>query len=110
MNSRAERLATRPAGKTACTSIRPIGQYRNLLPALADGYYVIEPDYPGYADSDAKLVYSYAMYVAGYGAPLGWRLALAHPERISAGKRRVAPYFRDGNWISTEKMQRWRHG
>jgi pimeloyl-ACP methyl ester carboxylesterase len=81
--------------------------YRNLLPALADGYYVIEPDYPGYADSDApnpatfrysferisalinglleqKLVYSYAMYVAGYGAPLGWRLALAHPERISA--------------------------
>jgi pimeloyl-ACP methyl ester carboxylesterase len=62
--------------------------YRNLLPALADGYYVIAPDYPGYGDSDApdpatfrysfdrisalinglleqKLVYSYAMYVVG---------------------------------------------
>jgi hypothetical protein len=26
------------------------------------------------------------------------------------GKRRVAPCFRDGNWISAEKMQRWRHG
>lgn len=81
--------------------------YRNLLPALADGYYVIAPDYPGYGNSDApdhgtfrysfdrisalinglleqKLVYSYAMYVVGYGAPVGWRLALAHPERISA--------------------------
>jgi len=81
--------------------------YRSLLPALADGYYVIAPDYPGYADGDApdpatlhctfdrisalinglleqKLVYSYAMYVVGYGAPVGWRLALAHPERISA--------------------------
>jgi enoyl-CoA hydratase/carnithine racemase len=28
----------------------------------------------------------------------------------ATGKRRVAPYFRDGNWISAEKMQRWRHG
>ncbi len=80
--------------------------FRNLIPALADRYNVIAPDYPGYGQSDmpdrstfaytfdrfAELVDAllgqlgvarYAMYVMDYGAPVGWRLALKHPERIT---------------------------
>src|SRR5688572_4683944 len=80
--------------------------FRNLIPTLADRYHVIAPDYPGYGQSDApdhrKFAYtfaryaelvdllmgqigakSYAMYVMDYGAPVGWRLALKHPERIT---------------------------
>jgi pimeloyl-ACP methyl ester carboxylesterase len=80
--------------------------FRNLIPALADSYRVIAPDYPGYGQSDmpdrkqfaytfdrfAELVDGlltglgakrYAMYVMDYGAPVGWRLALKHPTSIS---------------------------
>ncbi len=81
--------------------------FRNLIPALADRYHVIAPDYPGYGQSAmpdhtqfsytfahyATLVdgllgqlgaSSYAMYVMDYGAPVGFRLALKHPDRVSA--------------------------
>src|SRR3954465_10909710 len=81
--------------------------FRNLIPALADRYHVIAPDYPGYGQSDMPPrtsfkytfdrfgelvdgllgqlgVERYAMYVMDYGAPVGWRLALKHPERITA--------------------------
>lgn len=81
--------------------------FRNLAPALADRYHVIAPDYPGFGRSPApdrktfqytfaayaKLVEGltdrlgvsrYALYVQDYGAPVGYRLALAHPERITA--------------------------
>jgi pimeloyl-ACP methyl ester carboxylesterase len=82
-------------------------QYRNLIPALADRYRVIAPDYPGFGHSDvpsvAEFRYTfdnladhvealldhlgvqrYAIFVQDYGAPVGWRLALRHPERIAA--------------------------
>ncbi len=81
--------------------------YRNLIPALADRYRVIAPDYPGFGqsampdraafkytfDSYAKLIEGltdklgvsrYALYVMDYGAPVGFRLAAKHPERVSA--------------------------
>jgi pimeloyl-ACP methyl ester carboxylesterase len=77
------------------------------IPELADRYHVIAPDYPGYGQSDmpdrATFSYTfdrfgelvdglldqlgvnrYAMYVMDYGAPVGWRLALKHPECITA--------------------------
>jgi pimeloyl-ACP methyl ester carboxylesterase len=80
--------------------------FRNLIPLLADKYRVIAPDYPGYGQSDApnhtKFAYTFAnqadiidklvaklgadrytMYVMDYGAPIGYRLALKHPERVS---------------------------
>lgn len=80
--------------------------FRNLMPHLADQYRVIAPDYPGYGQSDspdrssfdytfdnfARLVdtlleqlgiVKFAMYVMDYGAPVGWRLALADPGRIT---------------------------
>ncbi|HEY0685473.1 MAG TPA: alpha/beta hydrolase [Steroidobacter sp.] len=81
--------------------------YRNLIPALATKYRVIAPDYPGfghsavpprnqfeysfahYADLMDKLLTElradrYALYVMDYGAPVGFRLALKHPERVTA--------------------------
>jgi pimeloyl-ACP methyl ester carboxylesterase len=81
--------------------------FRNLIPALADRYHVIAPDYPGFGHSGtpdrARFSYSfaryaevidgllttlgahrYALYVQDYGAPVGYRLALRHPERVTA--------------------------
>lgn len=81
--------------------------FRNLIPALSDSYHLIAPDYPGYGQSDmpdrkfftysfdryadlvdqllSKLgVKRYAMYVMDYGAPVGWRLALKHPDQVTA--------------------------
>ena len=81
--------------------------FRNLIPALADRYHLVAPDLPGFGFSDApdrksfrytfenlaKAIDSftqsiglqrYAIYVFDYGAPVGLRFALAHPERITA--------------------------
>jgi pimeloyl-ACP methyl ester carboxylesterase len=81
--------------------------FRNLIPALADRYHVVAPDLPGFGFTDApdrrQFKYSFehlaqviarfteaidldrfAIYVFDYGAPVGLRLALAHPERITA--------------------------
>ena len=81
--------------------------FRNLIPALADGFRVIAPDYPGYGHSSMpphdQFAYTfdnlarviddftgkvgltkYALYVQDYGAPVGYRLAVAHPERVTA--------------------------
>ncbi len=81
--------------------------FRNLIPKLADKYRVIAPDYPGFGHSSmpprdqfaytfdnlAKVIdeftetlglKSYALYVQDYGAPVGYRLAVKHPERITA--------------------------
>jgi pimeloyl-ACP methyl ester carboxylesterase len=81
--------------------------FRDLIPPLADRYHLIAPDYLGFGLSDAppagEFGYSfdalasltagllgqlgvtrYAMYVHDYGAPVGWRLALADPGAVSA--------------------------
>ncbi|HGE8465235.1 alpha/beta hydrolase [Serratia nevei] len=81
--------------------------YRNLIPMLADKYHVIAPDLPGFGFTEApprgQYAYTfdqlaktidqltvqlklerYAIQVFDYGAPVGWRLAVAHPSRVSA--------------------------
>jgi len=81
--------------------------FRELIPRLADHYRVIAPDLPGFGFTEVpderKYEYSfdgltrtieaftqaleidrYAIYVFDYGAPTGLRLAMAHPERITA--------------------------
>jgi pimeloyl-ACP methyl ester carboxylesterase len=82
-------------------------QFRHLIPTLADRYRVVAPDYPGFGFSDAPdpsaFAYTfdalagkvealvdevglseYALYVFDYGAPIGFRLAERHPERVTA--------------------------
>lgn len=81
--------------------------FRNLMPLLADRYRVIAPDLPGFGfttsppatefaytfDHLAEVIdgftqalglAQYALYIFDYGAPVGLRLALAHPERVTA--------------------------
>jgi len=78
--------------------------YRDLIPLLADRYHIIAPDLPGFGQSDAPKGTNsfdsiaetidrfteivgfdrYAIYVFDYGAPTGFRLAVKHPERITA--------------------------
>ncbi len=81
--------------------------FRNLIPALSNKYHVVAPDLPGFGFSDApgrtqfrytfenlaKIISRFtetigldhfAIYVFDYGAPVGLRLALAHPDRITA--------------------------
>ena len=80
--------------------------FRNLIPALARRYHVVAPDLPGFGFSDApdrkQFRYTFAhlaevigkfteviglerfaIYIFDYGAPVGLRLALAHPDRIT---------------------------
>jgi pimeloyl-ACP methyl ester carboxylesterase len=81
--------------------------YRELIPALADRYRVVAPDLPGFGFTDApdraSFGYTfdhltevidkftevlglsrYVLYVFDYGAPIGFRLAIRHPERVTA--------------------------
>jgi pimeloyl-ACP methyl ester carboxylesterase len=130
--------------------------FRDLIPRLADRYRVIAPDYPGFGYSSlpdhtgypytfenyASLVDKltrtigadhYALYVMDYGAPVGFRLATAHPERVTAfivqngnayeegfGKDFWAPIMaywnthgdkeREGiRWLTTLKATHWQY-
>src|SRR5581483_2971932 len=81
--------------------------FRNLIPRLASRFHLIAPDYPGFGQSSmpdhkafeytfenyAKIINAlvesiglakFSMYVMDYGAPVGYRMALLHPERIQA--------------------------
>lgn len=82
-------------------------QWDPLLPLLADRYHLIAPDYPGFGQSDApspaQYTYTfdtlartmeglvthlgigrYTLFLQDYGGPVGFRMAMAHPERVSA--------------------------
>ena len=81
--------------------------FRNLIPKLADKYHVVAPDYPGYGNSSMPSVdefnytfdsmadvvekltdnlglREYSLYLMDYGAPVGFRLAVRHPQRVQA--------------------------
>ena len=81
--------------------------FRNLIPRLADDYHLVAPDYPGFGASSmppiAEFDYSFeriaevmdeftqrlglnkfSLYLMDYGAPVGYRIASRHPERIEA--------------------------
>jgi len=78
--------------------------FRDLIPRLADRFHIVAPDLPGFGKSgtpDGTLTFDrvaaiierftetvgfdrYAVYVFDYGAPTGFRLAVKHPERITA--------------------------
>jgi pimeloyl-ACP methyl ester carboxylesterase len=81
--------------------------FDTLIPLLADRYHLVAPDYPGFGRSDApppeRFAYRfdhfaaviddftralgldrYALFLQDYGGPVGFRLALPHPERVTA--------------------------
>ena len=81
--------------------------FQPLLTRLADNYHLVAPDYPGFGHSDwpdpKQFAYSfdhiaqvmtgftqvlglsrYTLYMQDYGGPVGFRMALAHPERVQA--------------------------
>jgi pimeloyl-ACP methyl ester carboxylesterase len=81
--------------------------FRNLIPALAEEFHVVAPDYPGFGQSSMpsrdRFAYTFdaladviemfvdrigltrfALYVQDYGAPVGYRLAERHPDRVTA--------------------------
>jgi pimeloyl-ACP methyl ester carboxylesterase len=129
--------------------------FRNLIPLLSSKYHIVAPDYPGFGYSSApdhsqypytfenysnivdkllqKLnVSRYAIYVMDYGAPVGFRLASKHPERITAiivqngnaydegiGKfwDPIKAYWKTGEpkeregirWLMTRKATHWQY-
>jgi pimeloyl-ACP methyl ester carboxylesterase len=81
--------------------------FRNLMPALADRFHLVAPDYPGYGNSSMPTVNEfdytfdhlaeivekfitaidlkkYSLYLMDYGAPIGYRIATKYPERVEA--------------------------
>lgn len=81
--------------------------FRNLIPALADRFHVFAPDYPGFGNSSMPRVdefdytfdhfsevidsfteqlglKKYSLYLFDYGAPVGYRIATKHPDRVES--------------------------
>ena len=118
--------------------------FRDLIPKLAGRYHVIAPDYPGFGYSDqptttqfkytfdsiadlvdkflkAVSVERYSIYIQDYGAPVGMRLFVNHPERIQAiitqngnayteglggfWADTMEPYWKDRNPITEKKVR-----
>lgn len=105
-------------------------QYRELIPRLAQRYRVIAPDFPGFGftrvpaerhytytfDALAKTLLAftnalgltrYALYVFDYGAPTGFRLAVAHPERVTAIVTQNGNVYEEGLGAAWAPIQRY---
>jgi pimeloyl-ACP methyl ester carboxylesterase len=100
--------------------------FQPLLTRLADSYHLVAPDYPGFGHSDwpdpKQFAYTfdhiaavmedfaqalglsrYTMYMQDYGGPVGFRMALAHPERVQALIVQDAVAHNEGlgkNWVT----------
>src|SRR5438477_12444915 len=88
--------------------------FEPLLTRLSDKFHMVAPDYPGFGHSDtptpkeftytfdtiatvmdhfteALNLSAYTLYMQDYGGPVGFRMALAHPGRVEAGRRAGPP-------------------
>lgn len=107
--------------------------FRELIPILAKDYHVIAPDYPGFGNTTSpdreefaytfdhlteiieafvdRLGYAkYVLYVFDYGAPIGFRLAMRHPERVTAIISQNGNVYHEGlgkKWATREEY--WRN-
>jgi pimeloyl-ACP methyl ester carboxylesterase len=93
--------------------------FRNLIPLLSDRYHVVAPDFPGFGQSDMpdrdRFQYTFAtlakvitrftevtdlrrfgIYIFDYGAPVGLRMAVQHPERVAAIVSQNGNAYEDG--------------
>src|SRR5271169_6899765 len=94
-------------------------EFDTLIPLLATHYHLIAPDFPGFGQSDAPTpssyiytfdhlaktiddllallkVNSYTLYLHDYGAPVGFRIILMHPERLHALIIQNGNIYKDG--------------
>lgn len=107
--------------------------FRDLMPMLEDGFHLIAPDYPGFGQSespprdsfaytfdhlslvmedfvDAVGLDSFYMYVFDYGAPIGFRIAARHPDRILGIISQNGNVYEEGlggKWRA--RSEYWRH-
>lgn len=103
---------------------------RDLIPHLADRFHLVAPDLPGFGhtSSPADFAYTfdnltgvvqgftdalglgrYALYVFDYGAPVGFRLALARPDRVTAIVSQNGNAYEEGKSGNWDPIQRyWR--
>ncbi|PWL00662.1 pimeloyl-ACP methyl ester carboxylesterase [Pantoea allii] len=104
--------------------------FRDLIPQLAGRYHVIAPDLPafGFTEAPARDAYAYtfaqlamtieqltqqlrlnnyALMVHDYGAPVGWRLAVSHPERITAIISQNGNAYEEGLGEGWKPIQRY---
>ncbi|WP_263358623.1 alpha/beta fold hydrolase [Acidicapsa ligni] len=107
--------------------------YRNLIPLLANKYHVIAPDYPGFGHSGVpprgeynysfdrmgeivealieKLqIETFALYIMDFGAPIGFRLMLKKPGRVTALIAQNAPAYPSGSEWFKVLAQYWKDG
>ena len=105
-------------------------QYRELMPLLAGHYRVIAPDLPGFGFTEVRAERSYrytfdalaqtieaftealhlthyVLYVFDYGAPTGFRLAMAHPERVTAIVTQNGNAYEEGLGDAWAPIQRY---
>lgn len=106
--------------------------FRDLMPLLADRFHLVAPDLPGFGLSEIKprasFTYSfdalarvigrfteviglarYALYIFDYGAPTGLRIAMEHPERVTAIISQNGNAYEDGLSAGWDPIQRyWR--
>ncbi len=107
--------------------------FRDLIPMLEQDFHVIAPDYPGFGQSDAPNrggfaytfnhladvmnefldavgVHRFAIYVFDYGAPIGFRIASGHPEKIAAVVTQNGNVYAEGlgpKWAL--RAEYWKH-
>jgi pimeloyl-ACP methyl ester carboxylesterase len=108
-------------------------QFRELIPLLQNDFYVVAPDYPGFGQSSmpsredfaytfdnlAKVVDAFtdslhlnkfSLFVFDYGAPIGFRLALWHPEKITAIISQNGNIYQEGLGKKWEaRAEYWQH-
>ena len=107
--------------------------YRDVIAGLADTYHVIAPDLPAFGHTEAPgrdaypytfdtltrtidqftqqlKLERYALMVHDYGAPVGWRLAIAHPERVTALISQNGNAYEEGLAKGWDPIRRyWQH-
>ncbi len=105
-------------------------QYRKVLNQLSNEFHLIAPDYPGFGNSDfpsqndyqytfdhiaetinsfleSKAIDKYAIMIQDYGAPIGFRIATAHPDRITAIVNQNGNAYEEGlgqAWKTTKEF------
>lgn len=107
--------------------------FRNLIPKLKDSFHIIAPDYPGFGQSDSPSredfnysfdnlseiidnfitalgIKKYFMYVFDYGAPIGFRIACKHPEKVLGIISQNGNVYEEGlgeKWAA--RAEYWQH-